>query len=1219
MPLLTSAPCVVLCALLSITVVELLEVQEDEDGRSLRVWARAGEVPANASSTWLTVQQNFREVLRTPPLPYIPTGPALDVGPVFPGFRYAVSLWAASGNTSVATWSTNATVITRPPAVVHAEVKEIPELRESAVLVTWHPPNRSSEAHYDGFEISYTQGIHIVHIYVMDPAVNKNIINGLWAGKCYEDLAVRSVVRDGHNYVRSNLHHGKLLFRPALPAPQNVLVVILTGDEDPAQRTDVLIVNVVLPNPTLAATAEPTDTLEQQMPGTATLPDTATPNSPSNGESSESGNFIEGGDDPAGGWPHGRDFDGAAVKPGDLAARVMVQWDPPAVAHADLIDSYKIYLEKQGQVTLLGSTASSRALLLLLQGPGSYLVHVRALIRAGPCASTESPAASAPINISHSQLEAMDTEAHPNGSLQEAPAQPGNVSVRLLDSGSAVVFWESPGEARYDSYLVLLQALDCGSAHGQHDDCSLRSSTERVLRGLTPGRLYGVRVALRWGGVQGRESEPYSFRTVPTGVKELEAEGLDPFTVKLSWKIPQVVFFTRYVVQLFYFDLHQQESIMRQIDIAENTTKGQTTLELEDLIPAWEYVIRVMMQSGENSTARVCCPDSSLIHVTSPLSPEIVEVAYEERRVLRVRWRYRHPGVSSAHSRLLRWELVVSGLRVYKKDVERKVMEASVLVTPGDLYNISVVAFTQHRHNVSAHHVISTSPDSPRAVNILNVTQTSVSLAWSCEGLVDYYLVTYTSLDSEQHIKLEQLSKEEHMTISGLSADTRYNISLVSISHQLSSPPSSLLITTPALLMNTLVLAIPLVLSMALLLTLALVYLMLRRRKQRAESKAMGGTFLNFAAIDGDFGSAFRRCRTLPAFLASLPSCLRTGYFLVPPFVSWARKQGQLKKLSKPVQLDDFEMYIKEMSKDSDYKFSLEYEDLKLVGQEMSHNAASLPVNRQKNRYSNILPYDMSRVKLMALEGQEGSDYINANFIPGQNWIREFIATQGPLPNTQADFWRLVWEQNVRVIVMLTQCVEKGRTKCDRYWPLDTNLECHGGALVQLISEYVQEEWTTRTFKLMLQEEEETREITHYNYTAWPDHGVPTDKSIAGLLQFVRLVRGSQSEPVVRPLVVHCSAGVGRTGTFIALHRLIQHVRKHEFVDILGLVADMRRHRPAMVQTEDQYLFVHKCVLAMWRERKWQEPSYAIVFENMSSEPPGGGRATRPGCMDSSP
>lgn len=170
---------------------------------------------------------------------------------------------------------------------------------------------------------------------------------------------------------------------------------------------------------------------------------------------------------------------------------------------------------------------------------------------------------------------------------------------------------------------------------------------------------------------------------------------------------------------------------------------------------------------------------------------------------------------------------------------------------------------------------------------------------------------------------------------------------------------------------------------------------------------------------------------------------------------------------SRPVKLKDFSDHFRHMSADSDFRFSEEFELLKHVGRDKPCTAADLPVNRPKNRFTNILPYDHSRVKLLPTDDEEGSDYLNANYVPGFNSIREFIVTQGPLHSTHDDFWRAVWEQNSRAIVMLTKCIEKAREKCDHYWPYDTHSVYYGDIQVTILNESKYLDWTISEFKVM--------------------------------------------------------------------------------------------------------------------------------------------------------
>lgn len=279
---------------------------------------------------------------------------------------------------------------------------------------------------------------------------------------------------------------------------------------------------------------------------------------------------------------------------------------------------------------------------------------------------------------------------------------------------------------------------------------------------------------------------------------------------------------------------------------------------------------------------------------------------------------------------------------------------------------------------------------------------------------------------------------------------------------------------------------------------------------------------------------------------------------------------------SRPIKIEDFSEHYRTMSADSDFRFSEEFEELKHVGRDQPCTAADLPCNRPKNRFTNILPYDHSRFKLQPVDDEEGSDYINANYVPGHNSPREFIVTQGPLHSTRDDFWRMVWESNSRAIVMLTRCIEKGREKCDHYWPMDTHPVYYGDICVTILNETHYPDWSITEF--MLCRGDVKRIIQHFHFTTWPDFGVPNPPQT--LARFVRAFR-EKVRPDQRPIVVHCSAGVGRSGTFITLDRILQQILVSKYVDIFGIVWAMRKERVWMVQTEQQYICIHQCLLAV--------------------------------------
>nr|XP_031360804.1 receptor-type tyrosine-protein phosphatase eta [Lonchura striata domestica] len=335
-------------------------------------------------------------------------------------------------------------------------------------------------------------------------------------------------------------------------------------------------------------------------------------------------------------------------------------------------------------------------------------------------------------------------------------------------------------------------------------------------------------------------------------------------------------------------------------------------------------------------------------------------------------------------------------------------------------------------------------------------------------------------------------------------------------------------------------------------------------------------------------------------------------------FIFWRRRRKDKRntevsfspikiKKSKMIKVENFESYFKKQQADSNCGFAEEYEELKAAGVHQPKFAAELPENRGKNRYNNVLPYDISRVKLSNQTSGTG-DYINANYMPGYNSKKAFIAAQGPLPNTIEDFWQMVWEKSIYSIVMLTKCVEQARTKCEQYWP-DKQPKSYGDIIVTMVSEVVLPEWTIRDFTVEKSNTPESHTVRQFHFTSWPDHGVPETTDL--LINFRHLVHEYNSQnPVDSPTLVHCSAGVGRTGTFIAIDRLIQQMEMENTVDVYGVVYDLRMHRPLMVQTEDQYVFLNQCVMDIiksQRERKtdliYQNVTAMAIYENFTPGP----------------
>nr|XP_020649135.1 receptor-type tyrosine-protein phosphatase mu isoform X7 [Pogona vitticeps] len=281
----------------------------------------------------------------------------------------------------------------------------------------------------------------------------------------------------------------------------------------------------------------------------------------------------------------------------------------------------------------------------------------------------------------------------------------------------------------------------------------------------------------------------------------------------------------------------------------------------------------------------------------------------------------------------------------------------------------------------------------------------------------------------------------------------------------------------------------------------------------------------------------------------------------------------QTGQLHPAIRVADLLQHITQMKCAEGYGFKEEYESF-FEGQSAPWDSAKKDENRMKNRYGNIIAYDHSRVRLQPIEGDLNSDYINGNYIDGYHRPNHYIATQGPMQETIYDFWRMVWHENTASIVMVTNLVEVGRVKCCKYWPDDT--EIYKDIKVTLIETELLAEYVIRTFAVEKRGAHEIREIRQFHFTGWPDHGVPYHAT--GLLGFVRQVK-SKSPPNAGPLVVHCSAGAGRTGCFIVIDIMLDMAEREGVVDIYNCVRELRSRRVNMVQTEEQYVFIHDAIL----------------------------------------
>ncbi|XP_067283475.1 receptor-type tyrosine-protein phosphatase O isoform X3 [Pseudorasbora parva] len=1124
--------------------------------------------------------------------------PPLEFNASYHGLCYSISL--IRGNHSGARAAITVPVLTKPLPLESVEMSDYGPSPETAVVFQIRSPARNI---YTRVNISYTEGRQQRYILYKDFDRGKTVFKHWLSGTCYSNITFQLIseatVNRSSMVSRSPIVHEPRQHRTVPNPPLNVSLKILhlSGRQGAGLDLHGAVLKASHNASVLRRTRDASTEPEEAEPEEITVTQTPLNESVTAGNNSTDRPAHDNSTEPLWADPTGspaptqeEEFVNAVlpeyedsnepgsamdmnfesnVRPTPLSPILLeLRWSPPRPPTS--YDGFNIYIYRDGNSSESATVdENTHEFFSELSEAGVYRVQLHTLSSSGACEARESSA--------HTGFTFY---LSPWGEWLEQPQErPQAVSVKMLDSSTAAVSWARPAH-RYNGSLISVLSLTCLrpsiSQRMENTYCSEENTTSDIITNLTPGAQYRVVVYHTNGPLVSPASEPVIIDIEPSGVRDLVVYPLSPTAVILSWQRPYNVAFRKYVLQTFFFNSATQTSQWTTYYEIAATASVIASVRVTDLLPAWYYNFRVTMVTWGDPPMS-CCDGSTVSFVTAPEAPHISSVDYSHG-MLYVRWTYGDLFTDLSHSRMLHWQVTAEGKkgsrRRYSIDVTRSMMKASLALPPGDIYNLTVTACTERSRNTSAPHIMKLEPAPPKSLYAVNASDSAITLIWTEEGVVDFYQIACRPLGTGRDrtkVREPMVTGAHVVTVSALQPSTSYNCTVTSISYNSASEPAYITVSTAVREMNPSVAAISaLAVLSVLLISLLVLFLLVLRKKHMELSRECGAeTFVNFASFERD---------------GKLP-------------YNWSKTALKKRKLTSPVQLSDFDAYIKDMSKDSAYKFSLQFEELKSVGLDLSHEAADLPVNRPKNRYTNILPYDFSRVKLISLHNDEGSDYINANYIPGYHSPHEFIATQGPLPETRNDFWKMILQQKSHIVVMLTQCNERRRVKCDHYWPFTEEPVAYGEITVEMMAETDSPEWTIRNFRLGYADE--TQDILHFNYTSWPDHGVPTVNAIESILQFVQLVR-QQVNRTKGPIVVHCSAGVGRTGTFIALDRLMQHIQEHEYVDILGLVSDMRSHRLSMVQTEEQYVFIHQCVLLMWKKKKQQSHTSDVIYENVS-------------------
>ncbi|KAI8488819.1 hypothetical protein Bbelb_333370, partial [Branchiostoma belcheri] len=886
--------------------------------------------------------------------------------------------------------------------------------------------------------------------------------------------------------------------------------------------------------------------------------------------------------------------------------------------------------------------------------------------------------------ISVTTVSGGDKSAATTKEQRTKPNAPQDFSVTSFNTTAIDLSWTAPNDtngATFAKYRIMYSA----NGNSQTIQITDTDTTSTTLTGLFPGVLYSISLVAVSAEPSLTVSEeaggPLTVRTNPNAPQSFAMTSKDETTISLSWTAPDSdnnATFANYRITY----TNSTDSYVEEVD------KSTTSTTLTRLSPGVQYTISLFAVSAEpNLTVSAEAAGGPLTVRTKADKPtDLAESSESPATTTSITVTWEKPDSGQFDGYVVFYGSSPSDMKNITINDEDVTVTTLPDLIPGELYDISVLAYSANVKSESDHTQVRTIPESPVGFNCTMVErQHRIDLRWTTPvGVFDNYDVT-PGQNGEGNIETRDTSAE----VSGLNPNTPYTFTVVTVSGERTSAGATAMCTTdtglPGLTNTSAKPPDPLegtlgTSSFTVLLDTSLfddssgplqVYNVLIQEYNKEQQQMQsgddiviehGGKLLSWYSVRksdkrdtlrykfykaAEFipGTSNRRRRNIEEIpIGNNSTCENEenqGKPLTKPQavgvivavvavaaiaggIFWYRRKNKKQRdssngpvgrenrsfvmeeysnnqpkvprvLNKPIKLTDFVKYHTDMSRDSEYQYSEEYEKLKHVGTEQSRNAASLPENVGKNRYTNILPYDNTRTKLAAIDDVEGSDYINACYMPG------------PLPGTKDDFWRMVWEQNTSIIVMVTQCVEKGRVKCDHYWPYDNEPVYYGDIIVHMVNESVLPEWTVRDFTL--QHGNETRTVRHLNFTVWPDHGVP-DTTIS-LLKFVRTVRGLIPQDNKNPVIVHCSAGVGRTGTFIALDRLLQDIEDgHDKVDIFGIVSEMRKHRVFMVQTEAQYIFIHQAVSDVL-QGKDKEPEGAAAMDeplyenvNMGRQPP---------------
>uniref|UniRef100_L7M5R8 protein-tyrosine-phosphatase n=1 Tax=Rhipicephalus pulchellus TaxID=72859 RepID=L7M5R8_RHIPC len=813
---------------------------------------------------------------------------------------------------------------------------------------------------------------------------------------------------------------------------------------------------------------------------------------------------------------------------------VVFTWEPPIPVHRNgHITHYSVQFRRRSSDFSADdrNTSHTRVVFSSLDEKTDYIMRVRACTAKGCGPWSENLTASTPGDI---------------------PSAPTNVQAVATSDQSVEVWWD---EMPYFRDILGYQVLYAQTAVEDLDQWAVKKvplTWSAELTSLESHTVYAIRVAAYTRESLGKLSDLVTVKVTPTDVPtQLRAYGVTTHGMILSWRPPTRLDYIKFNISYSaHKEFYDSRGSPQELPIPPQSVLleiGTTNFTIENLIPFTSYKVNLTAVPRDGSYR----PPAKIMVTTAMAAPKpmvkpdaLWPISNGDEITVIL------PKASEEYGPIKQYYLVVVPSEFATKEPDDYKIE-ELMSTPLD-EDGPYIAAAFVRQNMPERFVLGDMKVNGGFRN--RKLQPYRRYRIFVRAVVDTLQKNlFTTSPFSDELSLEMLPQ-----VRLPSADDVPNVS-----HIERARTDVGWIIGPVLL----------IVFMALFLTLF--FILMKRRRQQAKAPA-GETTMKLLMNSGDLASSH------PGGVGGAgtdPVELRRLNYQTPAMVG-----------HPPIPVSQLAAHIEALKANDNLRFSQEYESID-PGQQFTWEHSNLESNKPKNRYANVVAYDHSRVVLQPIEGIPGSDYINANYCDGYRRRNAYIATQGPLPETCGDFWRMVWEQHSVTIVMMTKLEERTRVKCDQYWP-SRGSESYG--LMEVTLEDVQElaTYCIRTFSLKRSGYLERREVRQFQFTAWPDHGVPDHPT--PFLMFLRRVR-AMNPPEAGPLIVHCSAGVGRTGCFVVIDSMLERMRHEGTVDIYGHVTCLRAQRNYMVQTEDQYLFIHDALLEAVLAGNTEVPARALA------------------------